>query len=79
MVFGIGFLGGGVILWEGFNVCGLNMVVMFWCLVVVGVLVVFGYLVFILIGIGIIVVVYFLGCLFGWLVDCDNVVEDEGL
>lgn len=36
VVFGVGFFGVGVIMKEGMNVCGFNIVVMLWCLVVIG-------------------------------------------
>lgn len=37
IVFGIGFFGVGVIMCDGMNVCGFNIVVMLWCLVGIGV------------------------------------------
>lgn len=79
VVSGIGFLGGGVILREGFNVRGLNTAATLWCSAAVGVLAASGHLVFTLIGTGTIVAVHLLGRLLGRLVDRDNAVEDEGL
>lgn len=46
VVSGIGFLGGGVILREGFNVRGLNTAATLWCSAAVGVLAASGHLVF---------------------------------
>lgn len=43
VVLGVGFLGVGMIMKEGLNVCGLNIVVMLWGLVVVGVVVGFDF------------------------------------
>lgn len=79
VVSGIGFLGGGVILREGFNVRGLNTAATLWCSAAVGVLAASGHLVFTLIGTGTIVAVHLLGRPLGRLVDRDNAVEDEGL
>ncbi len=78
VVSGIGFLGGGVILREGFNVRGLNTAATLWCSAAVGVLAASGHLVFTLIGTGTIVAVHLLGRPLGRLVDRDNAVEDEG-
>lgn len=50
VVFGIGFFGGGVIMCDGFNVCGLNIVVIFWCIVVIGVLCSMGLLLEVMFG-----------------------------
>src|ERR1700677_1500554 len=52
VVSGIGFLGGGVILREGFNVRGLNTAATLWCSAAVGVLAASGHLVFTLIATG---------------------------
>lgn len=67
VVSGIGFLGGGVILREGFNIRGLNTAATLWCSAAVGVLAASGHLVFTLIGTGTIVAVHLLGAhLAGW-------------
>ncbi|WP_230865721.1 MgtC/SapB family protein [Mycobacterium canetti] len=80
VVSGIGFLGGGVILREGFNVRGLNTAATLWCSAAVGVLAASGHLVFTLIGTGTIVAVHLLGRPLGRLIDRDNAAEeDEGL
>ncbi len=55
VVSGVGFLGGGVILREGFNVRGLNTAATLWCSAAVGVLAAGGHLVFALIATGTIV------------------------
>ncbi|MDT7721667.1 MAG: putative Mg2+ transporter-C (MgtC) family protein, partial [Mycobacterium sp.] len=52
VVSGVGFLGGGVILREGFNVHGLNTAATLWCSAAVGVLAAGGHLVFALIATG---------------------------
>lgn len=80
VVSGIGFLGGGVILREGFNVRGLNTAATLWCSAAVGVLAASGHLVFTLIATGAVVVIHLLGRPLGRLIDQDNTVEeDEGL
>lgn len=80
VVSGIGFLGGGVILREGFNVRGLNTAATLWCSAAVGVLAASGHLVFALIATGAVVVVHLFGRPLGRLIDHDNAVEeDEGL
>jgi putative Mg2+ transporter-C (MgtC) family protein len=80
VVSGIGFLGGGVILREGFNVRGLNTAATLWCSAAVGVLAASGHLVFALIGTGAVVAVHLFGRPLGRLIDRDNnVEEDEGL
>ncbi|BAV41366.1 MgtC/SapB family protein [Mycobacterium ulcerans] len=80
VVSGIGFLGGGVILREGFNVRGLNTAATLWCSAAVGVLAASGHLIFALIATGTIVSVHLLGRPLGRLIDHDNgVEEDEGL
>jgi putative Mg2+ transporter-C (MgtC) family protein len=50
IVSGIGFLGGGVILKDGFNIRGLNTAATLWCTAAVGTLAGLGYLVFAGIG-----------------------------
>src|SRR4051794_646779 len=46
VVSGIGFLGGGVILRDGFNVRGLNTAATLWCSAAVGVMAASGYIAF---------------------------------
>ncbi|CAM4416844.1 magnesium transport protein MgtC [Mycobacterium basiliense] len=80
VVSGIGFLGGGVILREGFNVRGLNTAATLWCSAAVGVLAASGHLVFALIATGTVVAIHVLGRPLGRLIDHDGAVEeDEGL
>ncbi|SON62972.1 hypothetical protein MSIMFI_04502 [Mycobacterium simulans] len=80
VVSGIGFLGGGVILREGFNVRGLNTAATLWCSAAVGVLAASGHLVFTLIATGTVITIHVLGRPLGRLIDHDNTVEeDEGL
>lgn len=50
VVTGVGFLGGGVILREGFNVRGLNTAATLWCTAAVGVLASGGYLLYAVFG-----------------------------
>lgn len=76
VVSGIGFLGGGVIIREGFNVRGLNTAATLWCSAAVGVLSAAGQLWFALIGTGTIVSIHLLGRPLGRLIDHDNVVEE---
>lgn len=78
VVSGVGFLGGGVILREGFNVRGLNTAATLWCSAAVGVLAAAGHLLFALIATGTIVTVHLLGRPLGRLVDRDHHEEDEG-
>jgi len=77
VVSGVGFLGGGVILREGFNVHGLNTAATLWCSAAVGVLAAGGHLVFALIATGVIVGIHVLGRPLGHLLDHDNVVEED--
>src|ERR1700689_4183380 len=77
VVSGIGFLGGGVILREGFNVRGLNTAATLWCSAAVGVLAASGHLVFTLIATSTIVGIHLLGRPLGHLIDRDNVVEED--
>jgi|SRR6185437_1313772 putative Mg2+ transporter-C (MgtC) family protein len=80
VVSGIGFLGGGVILREGFNVRGLNTAATLWCSAAVGVLAASGHLAFALIATGAVVAIHLFGRPLGRLIDHDNAVEeDEGL
>ncbi|HET9874205.1 MAG TPA: MgtC/SapB family protein [Mycobacterium sp.] len=79
VVSGVGFLGGGVILREGFNVRGLNTAATLWCSAAVGVLAAAGHLLFALIATGTIVGTHLLGRPLGRLIDRDNhIEEDEG-
>ncbi len=77
VVSGVGYLGGGVILREGFNVHGLNTAATLWCSAAVGVLAASGHLVFTLIATGTIVGIHLLGRPLGRLIDHDNVVEED--
>jgi putative Mg2+ transporter-C (MgtC) family protein len=80
VVSGIGFLGGGVILREGFNVRGLNTAATLWCSAAVGVLAASGHLAFTLIGTGVVIAIHLVGRPLGRLIDHDDTVgEDEGL
>lgn len=80
VVSGIGFLGGGVILREGFNVRGLNTAATLWCSAAVGVLAASGHLVFALIGTATVVAIHLLGRPLGRFIDHDNSGdEDESL
>jgi putative Mg2+ transporter-C (MgtC) family protein len=80
VVSGIGFLGGGVILREGFNVRGLNTAATLWCSAAVGVLAASGHLLFTVIGTAGVVAIHVLGRPLGRLIDHDNTAEeDEGL
>jgi putative Mg2+ transporter-C (MgtC) family protein len=80
VVSGVGFLGGGVILREGFNVRGLNTAATLWCSAAVGVLAASGHLVFALIGTATVVIIHLFGRPLGRLIDHDNTdEEDEGL
>ena len=79
VVSGVGFLGGGVILREGFNVRGLNTAATLWCSAAVGVLAADGQLLFAAIATGTIVGTHLLGRPLGRLIDRDNhIEEDEG-
>jgi putative Mg2+ transporter-C (MgtC) family protein len=77
VVSGVGFLGGGVILREGFNVHGLNTAATLWCSAAVGVLAASGHYTFTLIATGIIVLIHLLGRPLGRFIDRDNVVEED--
>lgn len=79
VVSGVGFLGGGVILREGFNVRGLNTAATLWCSAAVGVLAAAGQLSFALIATGAVVGTHLLGRPLGRFIDRDqNIEEDEG-
>src|SRR5947209_17771853 len=77
VVSGIGFLGGGVILRDGFNVRGLNTAATLWCSAAVGVLAASGHYEFTLIATGAILAIHLLGRPAGHLIDRDNVVEED--
>jgi putative Mg2+ transporter-C (MgtC) family protein len=77
VVSGVGFLGGGVILREGFNVHGLNTAATLWCSAAVGVLAAGGHYLFTLIATGTVVAIHLLGRPLGHLIDRDNVVEED--
>ncbi|KAA8968178.1 MgtC/SapB family protein [Mycobacterium sp.] len=77
VVSGVGFLGGGVILREGFNVRGLNTAASLWCSAAVGVLAAGGDLMFALIGTAAVIMIHLLGRPIGRLIDRDNVVEED--
>ncbi|MGV0627573.1 MgtC/SapB family protein [Mycolicibacter minnesotensis] len=77
VVSGVGFLGGGVILREGFNVRGLNTAATLWCSAAVGVLAAAGNLAFAAIGTGAIVGTHLLLRPLGRLIDRDQYVEED--
>ncbi len=77
VVSGVGFLGGGVILREGFNVRGLNTAATLWCSAAVGVLAASGNLLFAAIATAVIVTIHLLGRPLGHLIDRDDVVEED--
>jgi putative Mg2+ transporter-C (MgtC) family protein len=77
VVSGVGFLGGGVILREGFNVHGLNTAATLWCSAAVGVLAAGGHYLFTLIATGTVVAIHLLGRPLGRLIDRGNVVEED--
>jgi putative Mg2+ transporter-C (MgtC) family protein len=77
VVSGVGFLGGGVILRQGFNVRGLNTAATLWCSAAVGVLAAGGHLVFALIGTATIVAVHLLGRPLGRMIDPANPIDED--
>ncbi|MEV5753012.1 MgtC/SapB family protein [Actinoallomurus sp. NPDC052308] len=79
VVSGIGFLGGGVILRDGFNVRGLNTAATLWCSAAVGVLAAAGHLGFAAIATVTILAVHTLGRPLGRLIDHDVPGEEEDL
>lgn len=80
VVSGIGFLGGGVILSEGFNVRGLNTAATLWCSAAVGVLAASGQIAFALIATGVIVAIHVVGRPLGRVIERGDFAEaDEGL
>src|SRR6202161_2919663 len=72
VVSGVGFLGGGVILREGFNVRGLNTAATLWCSAAVGVMAASGHLVFTLIATGAVIAIHLFGRPLGRLIDRDH-------
>jgi putative Mg2+ transporter-C (MgtC) family protein len=80
VVSGVGFLGGGVILRDGFNVRGLNTAATLWCSAAAGVLAASGHLAFAVIGTFTVLAVHILGRPLGRLIDHDSPAEEaEGL
>jgi putative Mg2+ transporter-C (MgtC) family protein len=80
VVSGIGFLGGGVILRDGFHVRGLNTAATLWCSAAVGVLAASGHLAFAATGTATVLAVHLLGRPLGRLIDHDDPAgEDEDL
>jgi putative Mg2+ transporter-C (MgtC) family protein len=80
VVSGIGFLGGGVILRDEFNVRGLNTAATLWCSAAIGVLSASGHLAFAGIATVTVLAVHLLGRPLGRLIDQDSLVgEDEDL
>jgi putative Mg2+ transporter-C (MgtC) family protein len=77
VVSGVGFLGGGVILREGFNVRGLNTAATLWCSAAVGVLAASGHPLFALIASFTVVGIHLVGRPLGHLIERDNVVEED--
>ncbi|MEZ0112575.1 putative Mg2+ transporter-C (MgtC) family protein [Catenulispora sp. EB89] len=77
VVSGIGFLGGGVILRDGFNVRGLNTAATLWCSAAVGVMAASGHLAFAAIGTATVLLVHLLGRPAGRLFDRHNAVEED--
>ncbi|MGA8327907.1 MAG: MgtC/SapB family protein [Mycobacterium sp.] len=78
VVSGVGFLGGGVILREGFNVRGLNTAATLWCSAAVGVLAAGGHPLFALIATVTVVAIHLLGRPLGHFIDHgDSVVEED--
>lgn len=77
VVSGIGFLGGGVILRDGFNVRGLNTAATLWCSAAIGVLCASGHIAFAGIGTLTVLVTHLLGRPLGRLIDHDNPAEED--
>jgi putative Mg2+ transporter-C (MgtC) family protein len=77
VVSGIGFLGGGVILRDGFNVRGLNTAATLWCSAAIGVLAASGHLAFAGIATVTVLAVHLLGRPLGRLIDPDSLVEED--
>ena len=77
VVSGIGFLGGGVILRDGFNVRGLNTAATLWCSAAIGVLCASGHLAFAAVGTAAVLAVHVLGRPLGRLIDHDHPAEED--
>jgi putative Mg2+ transporter-C (MgtC) family protein len=77
VVSGIGFLGGGVILRDGFNVRGLNTAATLWCSAAIGVLSASGHLAFAGIATVTVLAVHVLGRPLGRLIDHDSLAEED--
>ena len=77
VVSGIGFLGGGVILRDGFNVRGLNTAATLWCSAAIGVLSASGHLAFAGIATVTVLATHLLGRPLGRLIDHDSLVEED--
>ena len=77
VVSGVGFLGGGVILRDGFNVRGLNTAATLWCSAAVGVLSASGHLAFAGIATAAVLATHLLGRPIGRLIDRDNPSEED--
>jgi len=77
VVSGVGFLDGGVILRDGFNMRGLNTAATLWCSAAVGVLAASGHLAFAVIGTVTVLAVHMLGRPLGRLIDHDNAAEEH--
>jgi putative Mg2+ transporter-C (MgtC) family protein len=79
VVSGIGFLGGGVILRDGFNVRGLNTAATLWCSAAIGVLAASGHLAFAAIATATatVLAVHLLGRPLGRLIDHDSLTEED--
>jgi putative Mg2+ transporter-C (MgtC) family protein len=79
VVSGIGFLGGGVILRDGFNIRGLNTAATLWCSAAVGVLAAAGQLTFAAAATVTVLAVHLLGRPLGRLIDHDIPADEEDL
>jgi putative Mg2+ transporter-C (MgtC) family protein len=80
VVSGVGFLGGGVILRDGFNIRGLNTAATLWCSAAVGVLSAQGFLIFAVIATAAVIATHLLGRPLGRFIDHDHTAEpDEAL
>jgi putative Mg2+ transporter-C (MgtC) family protein len=78
VVSGVGFLGGGVILRDGFHVRGLNTAATLWCSAAVGVLAASGHLAFAAVGSVTVLSVHLLGRPLGRLIDREPVTGRRG-
>jgi putative Mg2+ transporter-C (MgtC) family protein len=77
VVSGVGFLGGGVILRDGFHVRGLNTAATMWCSAAVGVLAASGHQAFAVIGTVTVLALHVLGRPLGRLIDHDDAAEEH--